>query len=262
MKKYIISSLLLVILLVSCKSQKENKKPEETAKSTETVADKNKTIFNIDDLSSAYYIVFVEEIPAMEKIVPTMIIDATGKISGSNGCNSYFGKLNMASEGNIIEKLGSTRKMCEGMANDIETRFMARLREANNIQFDGRDLSFLLGDKPVIKARKVSLDGEWQLLTFGDKDVQANNLNFNISETRLNGNTGCNDFSGQVDRINFDLGFSEMVATEKACEGMDMTFESNFLNSFDKVTKFQMNESFVTFFYNNEVLFTAKKADE
>ena len=78
----------------------------------------------------------------------------------------------------------------------------------------------------------ASLPGtSWKLVSFGPAGNQTpaasgvdTNLDFG-KEGTLNGNLGCNSFSGNYQEINNNIAFSMMISTMMACVGPQMTQE-------------------------------------
>ena len=66
-----------------------------------------------------------------------------GKITGSGGCNSYFGGwgyLEGASDTVRIWRTGATKMACEGPVMEQEHRFLEELTRASKVAIDGKEL--------------------------------------------------------------------------------------------------------------------------
>lgn len=66
----------------------------------------------------------------------TMNFDATGKVTGSTGCNNYFGGYAIEADTLTIDALGSTRRACAPALMDQEAKFLAILQDAASWSFD------------------------------------------------------------------------------------------------------------------------------
>ena len=62
----------------------------------------------------------------IEKQIPTLKFDVSGKLTGTGGCNNFFGNFTMDGRTISIGELGSSRKFCEGEM-DLETSFLKGL---------------------------------------------------------------------------------------------------------------------------------------
>ncbi|HSG81387.1 MAG TPA: META domain-containing protein, partial [Gemmatimonadota bacterium] len=73
--------------------------------------------------------------PAPEQLEITIEI-TEGQISGSAGCNRYFGDLEESSPGQVsIGALGSTRMACPGDVMELETRYLTALANVQSYSF-------------------------------------------------------------------------------------------------------------------------------
>lgn len=260
MNKQITLFLALGILLFSCKLKKEKK--AEPIKKIEPKEEVN-SIKNIslDEIVGNYYITSLGQIPELNEVIPTVKIDETGKIVGNNGCNSFFGQLNLE-DGNLINNLGSTRKACEGEKGDIERMMMATLKEVSNITADEQFIKFYSDDNIIMKGKKLSLEmGSWEVISIEGK---IHNLmpNFQIENNRLNGNTGCNSFFGMIQQDGFNLKILETGATEMACPEFDSTMESMFMQALGQVTQFKFEGGTVIFLSQEKELFRASNPEQ
>ena len=72
-------------------------------------------------------------------VSPTIVFEE-GKISGSAGCNKYFGPVTLdpATGSFSAGELASTKKMCENMS--VEDTFLKMLSSANSYKINGTNL--------------------------------------------------------------------------------------------------------------------------
>ncbi len=94
------------------------------------------------------------------------------------------------------------------------------------------------------------LNGAWELNYITGTRLTVNDLyadkkpmiNFNIKESRVNGNTGCNSFTGMVSSVSVGkIAFDEAMAmTKMYCEGQG---ETVFMDNFKKVNAFSITDN-------------------
>jgi heat shock protein HslJ len=104
----------------------------------------------------------------------------------------------------------------------------------------------------------VSLNGSWELNYITGTRVTASELyankkpmiNFNVSESKVNGNTGCNSFTGMITSISAgEIVFDEnMAMTKMFCEGQG---ETVFLDNIRKVKAFSLSDNGSTLHLTN-----------
>jgi putative lipoprotein len=81
----------------------------------------------------------------------TLRIDADGKVSGSTGCNRYFGKATLDGATLHFGPLATTYRACPPALMDQESKFLAALREARMAHLDA------MGRLQITKARGETL---------------------------------------------------------------------------------------------------------
>jgi len=159
MKKVIVFSAFLAIVLASCNASKTTttttKKVDDTAVpvSSSTSADEM-------DLEGTWELVSLisEPIPfnaLYPTVKPTIAFDARPKqVSGTTGCNSYTGSYSLdgknVSFGNVMTM---TKMACEGNGESI---FVQRLTKTNKFFIkDQKTLMLLQGDVALLEFKKV-----------------------------------------------------------------------------------------------------------
>ena len=76
------------------------------------------------------------------EVASTLRFDEQGGVSGSAGCNRYFGTLSREGEGVSVGPLGTTRMMCAPPIMDQEQRFLRTLQGARRLELRRGDLLF------------------------------------------------------------------------------------------------------------------------
>lgn len=174
-------------------------------------------------------------------VLPTMNIDAENMIiSGSGGCNRYSGaitKLNAATL-NISDKVRATMMACNN--ENIETDFLQKLSLANTYEvkndlltvFDKNGTNILTFIKKKNSSANQLLHNIW--MTTSIKRAPLNRmatiprLEINLTEMKIFGNDGCNDYNGTITTANAkDLEFGRVASTRKMCADMDITDRYN-----------------------------------
>jgi uncharacterized membrane protein len=86
------------------------------------------------------------------------------------------------------------------------------------VTVDGRQYRGCGGGTAVIEAPRSDLDGSWRVDTIAGRPVvRGTNVSVTFNGARMNGNTGCNAFSGSY---RFDRGFltaGPLITTKRAC---------------------------------------------
>lgn len=77
--------------------------------------------------------------------IPTVTVSfEVDRVSGSNGCNRFFGTVEYGKDGAIaIGPLASTKMACAGAAMQTERRVMSALSTATKIRVEGATLTLL-----------------------------------------------------------------------------------------------------------------------
>ncbi len=81
----------------------------------------------------------------IDRAQTTMTFDAEGQVTGSGGCNRYFGPVSIDGTAISFGSLGATRKACVPALMDQEPKFFGALAMARSYRFEqpGDKLVFL-----------------------------------------------------------------------------------------------------------------------
>ena len=91
-------------------------------------------------------------------MAPTLDINDSGKISGSDGCNRYVGGLEFGKDGRVKASAQggiSTMMACPGRQDTIARQFSALTRAVTHWRTDGNALVLETGDKKTVRLRQV-----------------------------------------------------------------------------------------------------------
>ena len=172
-----------------------------------------------------------------------------GEVSGTSGCNQFFGTYEVDGNSISIGPLASTLMACPPPLMDQEFGFMTSFQSAATyeISSDTLTMSNANGDVVVtfLESEPLSLTGiNWIAngVNNGRGGVQSivigNEITAVFSEDgALSGSAGCNNYSGtyEVDGENMSIG--PLAVTEKFCEQPEGTMdqESEYLAALDTV---------------------------
>jgi heat shock protein HslJ len=120
-----------------------------------------------------------------------------------------------------------------------------------------------------ISLQKLALlQDNWVLTMLGDKPIKATEtrnevprLEISLTEGRVTGTTGCNRLSGPVRADTRRIRFGALVTTRMACLGEGSQLESAFVKALDAPLTYQVGDSKLIFFRNDEPVMTFKKVD-
>lgn len=185
--------------------------------------------------------------------------ESMGRISGSGGCNRFFGTYELKKTRFKAFGLGTTKMACMRPGTmETEADFLDALKKANRIKKNIATLSIYSGKKNVLVFRKsrsierepVTMDlssRKWILKGIGGIKVDIGNdapfLNFDATKGTSGGDTGCNVFGGNYEALGSKIKFSQIISTMRACEFENRkTIERQFLDGLQKTDRFEVRE--------------------
>lgn len=174
-------------------------------------------------------------------------------VSGSSGCNRYFGSFSSEGLGEIrFSQMGATMMACPDM--DIEQEFLQALEHVRTyaVEESGQQIKLLLSDStmtPIIYLEGLpsqvnSLDrpSGWLLDSMGGEKVNkdlAISLQVNLSDKRISGKAPCNRYFGTIGLEDSDkISISHIGSTRMACPSL--TMESQYLKALEQVKYYQI----------------------
>ena len=159
----------------------------------------------------------------------TANFSASGKVSGSSGCNQYSGTY--TTSGNSIQvstAMASTMMACELQVMNQEDAYLralgrARFYEATADQLTLKDASnkTLL----VYKAQSQDLSGtSWEAISYNNGKQAVTSVMAGTTLTAdfgkagiLSGNSGCNTYNGPYKATGIQIEIGPLASTMKAC---------------------------------------------
>lgn len=155
-----------------------------------------------------------------------------GMINGKSGCNSFGVKYTKLSKKDRIQ-IGSpfgTLKACDEASMQLEQDFINTIKDKKFkiINKKNKVLFKNLKNKTIMEFTIASQNdiwnyigkNNWKLIMLENvvQDYGKASIKFDISEKKVNGNTGCNGFFGSYSLIGDDhIQFNTIGATMKAC---------------------------------------------
>jgi heat shock protein HslJ len=106
-------------------------------------------------------------------------------------------------------------------------------------------------------------DKRWIVVELKEVPVQLSGtrrdayLTFMPGEKRFNGNAGCNTINGAYKIEKSKIYFSEIISTKMSCP--DISFETVFLQTLDKVNRYEVSGNTILLKRDNDVLVILKE---
>lgn len=158
---------------------------------------------------------------------PILNIDlAANQINGNGGCNSYTGRFTYDKGVFSAPNVAATMMMC--IDGNKEGQFFAMLAKQNTVSVVDGILTFTSEGKVVATFVKGIdsglLMGDWVLesingvaanTTFDTENLPT--INFNLSEKKLNGNSGCNMYNAPYTLSGSIINVGMLMSTRRAC---------------------------------------------
>jgi heat shock protein HslJ len=126
-----IAVLLTTLFLVSC-----------SAETNDQVQIAN-TLIESMQIQQQWRLVAIDGQAIDPQINSTLSISDGNKATGNLACNAFFGTLQVQENQLKIDKMGSTRKMCEDKVNAVEFIVAAVLSDWSEVSLDGESLTLL-----------------------------------------------------------------------------------------------------------------------
>lgn len=165
---------------------------------------------------------------------PRLRFDKDGRISGTTGCNRFFGTYSQDENGLTFSGVGMTRMAClkdglmeqeatftsilSGKTTISEDAFgNLTIRGKDGISFTARRLTDEANTPPPDPARLTG--AAWQVEDINRGGIIDNTvLTMSFHEDgHVSGSTGCNSFSGPYTVIGNTIRFGDAIMTQRAC---------------------------------------------
>jgi heat shock protein HslJ len=192
----------------------------------------------------------------------TVMFGDDGRISGSAGCNNFFGPYTQADGTIDIGPLASTLKACsdpDGVM-DQEMQFLEALQQAATYTLDADKLDLRTSDDALAVTMQRAPQSEgtrteaptasgddlvgtnWSLTSLGGQPpVEGAVPTLNIGDDgRATGTDGCNNFGGTYAIDGDSLKFGALISTLMACEEAVSTQATAFQTALADTAKFSV----------------------
>ena len=196
--------------------------------------------------------------PPMTGSLLTATFGADGTIEGNSGCNHFSGPSTIDGDGIVIGPLATTLVSCASTElQEQETQYLALLTASDRWSLDGGVLE-LIDTQGVGRQTTVVFSlggaaayiGSWDVLSFDDgsgavvSPVSGSTLTavFNPEGT-IEGNAGCNTYSGPYTAIGTAMTIGPLATTRMACSSPALdTQEQQFLTALQSVATWEADD--------------------
>ena len=160
------------------------------------------------------------DVDAWEQAAPSIGFDQ-GRVSGSNGCNSYGGSYETDGSSLSFGELAATMKACPPPADEVERAFMSQLEAASEWRTEDDELILGEGDGEL-RFRAASPEGSWRATSLLQGDavtgpLAGTEITAEIGDGTISGSSGCNDYSGTFETEGSTVAIGPVGGTEMAC---------------------------------------------
>lgn len=252
-----VAVLAFGIMIQSCKSTKDSAKGSASAVT----------------IDGTWILQTFEGAPAANSFkgkIPSMTIYlAEKRINGNGGCNRFFGTFTY--EKNILSapKLGATLMAC--IDDNKEGQFLEMLGKSNEVTVTESTLTLSNGGKAVAEFVKgIDLSAvagsTWTLEAIDGKDAKAlfdikdklPTLEFNLTESRISGNAGCNRYNAGYKLEGSALTIGPAMLTKMACP--NLSGESAYTKALSGVSNLKITDSSILFIRDGKEVLKFGKA--
>lgn len=94
-------------------------------------------------IQQQWLLVGIDGQPVGIGISSTLTVSAANKATGNLGCNYFFGALQLQDSRLKIDKMGSTRKMCQGKADETEIIVSAVLTNWSELLLNNNEMTLI-----------------------------------------------------------------------------------------------------------------------
>ena len=133
--------------------------------------------------------------------------------------------------------------------NELTTNLCSRTKLLANAREDLRALG--PGSSPGQQDISSLNNTNWQLRRLNDRRVRGN-ITASFTNSRINGNSGCNNYNGSYRQKGNALKFSPLVTTRRACPDRNLQRqENNYLRALRDTYSFEINRNRLIIDYYN-----------
>jgi heat shock protein HslJ len=190
--------------------------------------------------------------PPLEGTLITIAF-SQAEVTGSAGCNHYFGRYSLDGSALSISQVGQTGMWCQGRMEQ-EQQFLQLLTAARSLKVEhdqltietaGGALRFRPAGQAALEQTAWTLsglaEGDAVVSTWLDSEITAR-----FEAGRLSGSAGCNTYTADYRVAGETLTLGALVQTKMACGSERDQRESAFLAAMQRVTSLSIRRSTLT----------------
>lgn len=190
--------------------------------------------------------------------------------SGSTGCNSMSGTVEIRGKNIDIDSIRTTKRKCKLMPGSVpENVVLEGLQSARKFEVSGSILTLLdRRGRRVMRFSRESASGEkladrkWVLEQIKGRQtfvpLPHAFLNFDEKKGSAGGNTSCNVFGGDYSTSGSKITFSNIISTMRACVEDDakMSTERDMLEGLRLANKYEIRDGRLFLYRGRDLLLT------
>ena len=228
MRKYIVLSLLIAILLAPATMDARKKKDKKYNKKTVNV---EKVTANVDQPMREITITNPAQQLYGEWDIMTM--RKKNKVYGNNGCNTINGTFQLKGNEIMFSDFISTERSCHNVTN--EKTIMHSLADVRRYtlttQYNAQYLNLMNAKGNVVLVLKRhnldAMNGAWLVKEINSENVSEQNMRLVIDavEKTIHGDTGCNIINGIITldhTKDMAIQFEDLHSSQHDCEAIEL----------------------------------------
>ncbi len=131
-------------------------------------------------------------------------------------------------------------------------KIKVKKEEKENVPADASSIKYtLINELEKQPDKRVQIKGKWRLVSLNDHPVNKKaslpDLEIRLSEMRINGYSGCNNYSGTIQQLTQDsIRFGPIMSTKKAC--LNDNVEPEYYEAVNSVATYIVEEGRINFY--------------
>jgi heat shock protein HslJ len=164
----------------------------------------------------------------------------------------------MLTKDKIVDNWSNFYDQIEGFTYEEGYEYLlgVKVKKIKNPPADGSSLKYTLVEVYEKKKNEIpiTIDNKWVITSMEGIDLSTVENKPTIlldgANKKISGFAGCNNYFGEYDPENKNMGFSKMGMTRKMCP--DMTVENTFMNNMRNVKMMGIDQDKLLFYDNNQ----------
>ncbi|MEN8206646.1 MAG: META domain-containing protein [Pseudomonadota bacterium] len=181
-----------------------------------------------------------------------------GKLSGSAGCNRYFGSYTAGTDDqlNISSSIGATMMACAPPVSEHERQYLSCLSAVAGFQLQDGGLHLLDKEGQILleyaAVKPLTLEGTyWQAAGINNgkggvvSSANTQRATARFTNGELSGHAGCNAFNASYEATGDRITIGPVMATRKHCAEPDgiMNQEQEYLQALSRAQVYELSDS-------------------